>query len=89
MEEDLFAPGETTRRYVARSTAEAAIERTIMRQAREEARRHGVSVEEACDAALRGGEHGVLVVRALSGVKSAVVDPSVPFGWIHEVVSEG
>lgn len=53
-------------------------------------------VEDACERALLGGEHGVLVVRRsawpdwrATGVQSAILsaepDPRVPYGHIYEV----
>lgn len=43
-------------------------------------------IEEACEKALQGGEHGVLVIRSGNAgpVVSAAPDPSVPYGHIHE-----
>lgn len=43
-------------------------------------------IETACEKALQGGKHGVLVLRSGQGgpVVSAEVDESVPYGMIHE-----
>lgn len=43
-------------------------------------------IEAACERALQGGKHGVLVLRsgAAGPVVSAEVDESVPYGQIHE-----
>lgn len=56
----------------------------IVRQIAETARRRAQLVEEACERALQGGEHGVKVVMAGSQLVSADPDPSVPYGRIHE-----
>jgi hypothetical protein len=43
-------------------------------------------IEAACERALQGGEHGVLILRAGHGgtIVSAEPDPSVPYGMIHD-----
>jgi hypothetical protein len=41
-------------------------------------------VEEACEASLTGGEHGVLVCRENGRVSSAAPDRRVPYGMIYE-----
>lgn len=41
-------------------------------------------VEEACERALQGGEHGVKVIRRSGLLVSAEPDPDVPYGEIHE-----
>lgn len=40
-------------------------------------------VEEACEQALQGGEHGVLVLVRRGIPFSAAPDASVPYGHIH------
>lgn len=51
----------------------------------ERLRRHHAVVEEACEAALSGGLHGVMV--EWDGERTrAWVDPDVPYGTIHERV---
>lgn len=45
-------------------------------------------IEAACERALAGGRHGVLVIRMGMILVSASVDPSVPYGTIHETQIE-
>jgi hypothetical protein len=48
-------------------------------------RQDAALIEAACEDALAGGEYGVCVIRDPNGpVLSAAVDPSVPYGMIHE-----
>lgn len=51
--------------------------------AAEQARRNVAVIEQACELALQGGKHGVLVVARPGGAVSASVHPSVPYGTIH------
>ena len=59
-------------------------------QVREHARRVALTedaiIETACEAALQGGQHGVLVVRRADTLRLvfAQPDPKVPYGRIHE-----
>lgn len=46
-------------------------------------RRHMAVVESACEAALQGGHHGVMV-EWNSEVTRAWVSPDVPYGQVHE-----
>ncbi len=49
-------------------------------------------IEQAFEAAIQGGEHGVLVVtdNSLTTIKTtASVSPLVPYGQIHEVPADG
>lgn len=57
----------------------------VLREAvwREVRYQHSI-IEEACERALTGGEHGVLVIRMGTVLVSASVDPAVPYGTIHE-----
>lgn len=50
----------------------------------EAARRAHAAIEQACEAALQGGEHGVRVDWGRDGTVTARVDPEVPYGHIHE-----
>lgn len=45
---------------------------------------HLAAVEEACEAALQGGEHGVRV-RWDHEQTVAVVDPTVPYGHVYDM----
>lgn len=56
---------------------EAEIRRLFLEQA--------AALERACEEALQGGQHGVLVVRDRFGGMKVAVDPSVPYGHIYEV----
>ncbi len=50
-------------------------------------KRRSAVIEEACEKAIQGGRFGVLVEteRAWGGYRvTAKVDPSVPYGEIHE-----
>lgn len=42
------------------------------------------AIEKACEAALQGGECGVLVIWHRNGDVSAGVDASVPYGFVYE-----
>lgn len=43
------------------------------------------ALEAACEEAVQGGEHGVLVLYRSDGWYSVGVDPRVPYGYIFEV----
>lgn len=43
------------------------------------------AIESACEASIRDGKHGVLLVRYPNGDIMVVVHPSVPYGCIHEI----
>lgn len=45
---------------------------------------HTAAVEKACEAALQGGECGVLVIWHRNGDVSVGVDASVPYGFLYE-----
>lgn len=45
---------------------------------------HHAAVEQACEAAIQGGEHGVRVWWNLEQTV-AVVDPTVPYGNVYEM----
>lgn len=51
----------------------------------ERVRRHHATVEAACEAALQGGRHGVMVEWNADRT-TAWVDPGVPYGEVHERV---
>ncbi|GAA1138507.1 hypothetical protein [Nocardioides aquiterrae] len=52
--------------------------------ARKQAELNQAAIEQACEAALQGGEYGVRMVRHSDGTVTARVDPGVPYGTIHE-----
>lgn len=51
----------------------------------ERLRRHHDVIEQACEAALQGGQHGVMVEWNAEQT-TAWVDPDVPYGEVHERV---
>ncbi len=50
-----------------------------------EMRRQVLEIEQACEAALQGGVHGVFILYARDGqLISAAPNPYVPYGYIYE-----
>ena len=45
-------------------------------------------VEQTCEAAIQGGEHGVLVGYKQGRLALCEVHPSVPYGMVHEYEME-